>query len=631
LYGSPAGRALFTNNETNRERLYGCQARNESPYVKDAMHRHVVFGEACVNPDRTGTKAALHYQFDVPAGGSVVVRLRLTDRDDLQQPIEEVDGIVAARLREANEFYEEIHPPSASADERSVQRQAFAGLLWTKQSYLFDVRVWLDGDGKEPPPPESRRHIRNQHWQHLNSLRVMTVPDKWEYPWFAAWDLAFQCIPLALVDPDFAKNQLWLLLFEQFQHPNGQIPAYEWEFSDLNPPVHAWAVWRVYNMDRIRSGKADREWLERCFHKLMINFTWWVNKVDKEGNNVFEGGFLGLDNITVVDRSKRCSDGSTIEQSDATGWMGMFCLNLMRIALELARENRTYEALATKFFQHYVLVAGAMKHMGNRDYSLWDEKDGFFYDVLRYPDGGFVKLRVRSLVGLIPLFAVERLEESWIEPFEEFRAHLHWFLKNRKDLVEGVVHTIKHANETTHVLTILNQEQIRRITGRIMDENEFLSDYGVRSLSKAHKEHPFVFDGQAVGYEPAESISKIKGGNSNWRGPLWFPTSFLLIESLRKLGKAFGGGDVTEGITPGVPFNQMAREIAQRMIKTFTLDENGKRAVFCNDAKFQDDPHWRDHLLFYEYFHGDTGAGLGASHQTGWTGLIASLIDEWRH
>ena len=371
-------------------------------------------------------------------------------------------------------------------------------------------------------------------------MRIMTMPDKWEYPWFAAWDLAFQCVGLALVDLAYAKDQLWLLLFEQFQHPNGQLPAYEWEFSDLNPPVHAWAVWRVYNMDRIRSGKADRRFLERCFHKLLINFAWWINKVDREGNNIFEGGFLGLDNITVVDRSMGCADGSILEQADATGWMGMFCLNMMRIALELAHDDPVYESLAIKFFQHYVYIAAAMKHMGGRNYQLWDERDGFFYDVLRFPDGRYRKFRVRSLVGLIPLFAVERLEMNWIKPFKEFTANLEWFLRNRRDLAEGVVQTVERGGETTHVLTIVNQEQPVRLLARVWDPDEFLSDYGIRSLSKFHEKHPFEYDGNEVRYEPAEAMSKIKGGNSNWRGPIWLPTSFLLIESLRKLGKAYG-------------------------------------------------------------------------------------------
>jgi hypothetical protein len=460
----------------------------------------------------------------------------------------------------------------------------------------------------------------------------MTVPDKWEYPWFAAWDLAFHCVALALVDAQYAKDQLWVLLFEQFQHPNGQIPAYEWEFSDLNPPVHAWAVWRVYNMDRIRNGKADRDFLERCFHKLLINFAWWVNKVDREGNNIFEGGFLGLDNITVVDRSERSRDGSTLEQSDATGWVGMFCLNLMRIALELAKENKVYEGMASKFFQHYIYVASAMKHMGNRAYSLWDEEDGFFYDVLRYPDGSYQKFRVRSLVGLIPLFAVERLEEDWIEPFKDFKTNVDWFLTNRKELVADVVHTVERDGKRTHLLTIVNRGQLRRLLERLHNEDEFLSEYGLRSLSKAHEKSPFVHQGMVVSYEPAEAVSKLKGGNSNWRGPVWFPTAFLMIESLRKLGTAFGPSfSIATPASKGRPitFFEIASDLARRMTRIFQTGSDGRRPVFGGAKKFQQDPLWRDHLLFYEYFHGDNGAGIGASHQTGWTALVASLIDEW--
>ena len=461
----------------------------------------------------------------------------------------------------------------------------------------------------------------------------MTVPDKWEYPWFATWDLAFHCVALALVDAQYAKDQLRVLLFEQFQHPNGQIPAYEWDFSDLNPPVHAWAVWRVYNMDRIRSGKADRDFLERCFHKLLINFTWWVNKVDRTGNNIFEGGFLGLDNVAVFDRSQRMNNGAVLEQADATGWMGMFCLVLMRIALELAKEDRIYEDLATKFFQHYAYVAAAMKHMGDRDYQLWDEKDGFFYDVLRYPDGHFEKLRAQSVVGLIPLFAVERLEANWIKPFKDFSGCLEWFLKNRDDLIRGVVHTTQQGGEVTRVLTIVNKDQLVRILQRVFHPEEFLSPYGVRSMSKRHQNQPFDCAGNCVRYEPGEAESKIKGGNSNWRGPIWFPTCFLLIESLRKLAKAYGNDvrvplpQCREG-SRSLP--EMARLIAERMIGLFTRDGSGRRAFFGDNRTFQEDPHWRDHLLFYEYFHGDTGAGLGASHQTGWTALVACLIDEWR-
>ena len=634
LFAPPGGAPLFTDNETNAPRVYGPGAESRKPFVKDAFHRHVVDGETAVNPAQVGTKAAVWYRFEaVPPGGSAVVRLRLSDRDDHDDPLGEVDRIVDLRRSEADAFYNAIAPPLATEDERLIQRQAFAGLLWTKSIYLIDVDDWLDGDRDDCPPPESRQHIRNGSWRHLNSMRVMTLPDKWEYPWFAAWDLAFHCVTFAQVDPKYAMDQLWLLLFEQFQHPNGQLPAYEWEFSDLNPPVHAWAVWRVYNMARIRTGEADYAFLERCLHKLLMNFAWWVNKVDSSGSNVFEGGFLGLDNITVVDRSMRCDDGAVLEQSDATGWMGMFCLVLMRICLELAGKNPVYEGLATKFFQHYVYIAAAMKHMGGRNYQLWDEEDGFFYDVLRYPDGRYQKFRVRSLVGLIPLYAVERLEESWIAPFKEFTKSFHWFLENRKDLVKGVVHTIERDGETTHLLTIVDHDQLNRMLERVWDPAEFRSEYGSRSLSKVHAEHPFILDGAAVRYEPAEADVKIKGGNSNWRGPIWFPTNFLLIESLRKLGKAYGPevGIHPEG--PGAPaltFDAMARELAERLINIFRRDEDGRRPVFGGTAKFQDDPHWRDHLLFYEYFQGDDGAGLGASHQTGWTALVASLIEEWR-
>ncbi|HEU5116952.1 MAG TPA: glucosidase, partial [Isosphaeraceae bacterium] len=481
LYAPEGASPLFTNNETNAARVFGEGHYSRSPYVKDAFHRQIINGEPCVNPGRTGTKAALRYTFEaVPPGQSVTLRLRLSPHVDLEAPLELVDSLIADRIAEADEFYASIQPPQASPDEVAIQRQAFAGLLWSKACYLYDVQIWLAGDREDLAPPPSRWHIRNQRWRHLNSLRVMTMPDAWEYPWFAAWDLAFQAVTFAIIDPRFAMDQLWLLLFEQFQHPNGQIPAYEWEFSDLNPPVHAWAVWRVYNMARIRLGESDYGFLERCLHKLLINFTWWINKVDRAGSNIFEGGFLGLDNITVVDRSAPSMDGAVLEQSDSTGWMGMFCLNLMRICLELAKKNPVYESLAVKFFQHYVYVAAAMKRMGNRDYQLWDEQDGFFYDVLRYPDGRFRKFRVRSLVGLIPLYAVERLEREWIEPFQEFSAAFDWFLKNRRDLVNEVVHTVERDGQVTHVLTIVNHDQLDRILLRMWDPDEFLSPYGIR-------------------------------------------------------------------------------------------------------------------------------------------------------
>ena len=526
LYAEADAEALFTDNETNAVKVYGPDADNGRLYVKDGFHRHLVNGEAAVNPDKTGTKSGLHIRRMVKAGESTTVILRLTNTE-MKDPLSGVEAIVKGNLAEADEFYADIHPPKASADEKMIQRQAFAGMMWSKQNYIFDVDQWLAGDNSKAPPPKSREKIRNSHWKHLNSMRVLSMPDKWEYPWFAAWDLAFHTVAICLIDPDFSKEQLWFMLFEQFQHPNGQIPAYEWEFSDLNPPVHPWAVWRVYNMDRARSGKADRPFLERCFHKLLINFAWWINKVDSTGNNLFEGGFLGLDNISLFDRSEKLPGGATLEQSDATGWMGMFCLNMMRIALELSRENKTYEALATKFFQHYVYIGAAMKKMGGRNYNLWDEEDGFFYDVLRYPDGHFEKVKVRSLVGLIPLYAVERLEVDWVSQFKEFKGGLDWFVENRKELAGHVVNRIdNHDGGHSLALTIVDKDQLVRMLDWIVDPEEFMSDFGLRSLSKFHLEHPFTLGNASVSYEPGEADCKIKGGNSNWRGPIWFPTCF---------------------------------------------------------------------------------------------------------
>ena len=633
LYGDSGGEMLFTDNETNGPKTYGAGAVSRKPHTKDAFHRYVINGEkGAIKAEKIGTKSALHYKYVVPAKGSVVLRLRLTP-EHLESPLQKIDAIVAKRKAEADEFYATIHPPKASLDERHVQRQAFAGLLFGKQIYLFDVSTWLEGDDPKLPPPASRKNIRNIHWRHLNSMRILSMPDKWEYPWFAAWDLAFHCVTLAIIDPDFAKEQLWFMLFEQFQHPNGQIPAYEWEFSDLNPPVHAWACWRVYNTELKRTGVRDRMWLEKCFHKLLINFTWWVNKVDSSGNNVFEGGFLGLDNITVLDRSEKLPDGVVLEQSDATGWMGMFCLNLMRIALELAYDNKAYESLASKFFQHYIYVGAAMKRMGGRTYSLWDEKDGFFYDTLRYPDGSFHKFRVRSLVGLIPLYAIQRLEFGWSSQYAEFTQNVHWFIDNRQDLVQSCCYIVEQGGKKVVVLAIVDEKQMKGILSRVLDPKEFLSDFGIRSLSKFHEKNPFTFGHSTVLYEPAEAECKIKGGNSNWRGPIWFPTSFLMIESLRNLGKAYGEtlkvkapGDESREIT----LIEMAQEVADRLIKIFVKGPDGKRPCYGGTEKFQTDPHWKDHVQFFEYFHGDNGAGLGASHQTGWTALVASLIDEWR-
>jgi hypothetical protein len=630
LYAPAGGKLLFTDNETNAERLYGVPSY--SGYVKDAFHRAIVNGESdAVNPDRTGTKACLHYTYNVPAGDSVFLRLRLSP-DVIKKPLQDIDEIIQQRRAEADEFYAAVQPPKATEDEKLIQRQAFAGLLWSKQSYLFDVNAWFEGDNPNAPPAESRVGIRNRHWRHLNSMRVLSMPDKWEYPWFAAWDLAFHTVPFALIDPEFAKEQLFLMLFEQFQHPSGQIPAYEWEFSDLNPPVHAWAVWRVYSMDKARTGKGDREFLEKCFHKLLINFAWWVNKVDSAGNNVFEGGFLGLDNITVIDRSDKLPGGAVLEQSDATGWMGMFCLNLMRIALELAAESKAYESLALKFFEHYIYIGAAMKNMGGRKYSLWDEDDGFFYDVLRFPDGSFQKFRVRSLVGIIPIYAAETLRLPDIADFQEFRTNFLWFVKNRKQLTESCCHYIEPKQQ--YELTIVNEGQLRRMLERLVSPDEFLSDFGIRSLSKYHERHPFTFGHAEVRYDPAESDNKIKGGNSNWRGPVWFPTTFLIIESLRTLGAGYGNDfklDIPGDARGELNLYEVAREIADRMIRIYARDDEGKRPVYGGTRKFQQDPHWKDLILFYEFYHGDNGAGLGASHQTGWSALVAALIDDWRH
>jgi hypothetical protein len=630
LYAPAGGEALFTDNESNAVKLYDCSS-NRKQFVKDAFHRHLIHGENCVNPARRGTKSCIRYTYQVPARESVVLRMRLTP-ERLNSAFADVDRIVAQRKTEADEFYDTVHPPRATNDEKAVQRQALSGMLWSKQIYLWDVNLWLEGDNPKTPPPESRKHMRNIHWRHLNSMRVISMPDKWEFPWFAAWDLAFQCITLALVDPEFAKENLWILLFEQFQHPNGQIPAYEWEFSDMNPPVHAWACWRVYQLEKQRTGKEDRAFLEKCLHKLLMNFAWWVNRVDSAGNNVFEGGFLGLDNIAVVDRGEKFPNGAVLEQSDATGWMGFFCLYLMRIALELAKQNPVYEGVATKFFEHFVYIGAAMKKMGGRNYQLWDETDGFFYDVLRFPNGEFHKFRLRSLVGLIPLYAIEVLEHEELQAHPNFLRDVEWFIKNRPDLVGDACYAVG-AGDRRYVLSIADPNQFKRLLERIWDPDEFLSAHGIRSLSQYHREHPFQFGDRSLGYEPGEAEVKLKGGNSNWRGPVWFPTSYLLIHSFVRFDQALGSSSAvsTRGsndrpITPSA----MAEDAANRMISIFSRDASGRRPCFGRYEKFQNDAHWRDCLLFSEYYHGDSGMGLGASHQTGWSGLVANLIDEWR-
>lgn len=629
FYGPSSGKAIFTNNETNYEQLFG--SKNPTPYVKDAFHRYVVKKEASsINPSEEGSKAALYYPSElIPGRSSKVFLFRLTP-DRLTHPLKDVEKIVALRKEEADAFYEELHPKNATAEEKMIQRQALSGLLWSKQFYYYDVKQWLKGDDPKNPPPTSRIDIRNKHWKHLLSMRILLMPDKWEYPWFAAWDLAFHAITMALIDIKFAKEQVWLLLFDQFQHPNGQLPAYEWDFSEMNPPVQASIVWHLYEMEYKKTGKKDREFLEKCFHKLMINFTWWVNKVDANGNNVFEGGFLGLDNITIIDRSMKIPGGGRLEQSDGTGWMGMFCLSLMRIALELAKEDHVYELAATKFFQHYVYIAAALHFSETRDRQIWNEEEGFFYDVLLHPQGKTDQILVRSLVGIIPLYGMDFLTEEEMEQFPEFKQNFHWFLQHRSHLASFCITPIQGKNgPDKYLLSLMNLPQVEKVLTKVWDTKEFRSEYGLRSLSKVYENNPYSLLGNSITYEPAESHTFLKGGNSNWRGPIWFPTTFLLIESLKKLGEALGEGYELKIGKESIAPREMARYFAKGLINLFKLDQNGKRPVFGDCEIMQKDPFWKDCLLFYEHFHGDSGRGLGASHQTGWTALIANLIDEW--
>jgi hypothetical protein len=625
LFGSPGAELLFTNNESHGP---------ATEYYKDGFHRAIVNEEHTVNLDQKGTKACFHYVFpSVKAKSSQIIYLRLRSAaaSELSDPLADVEEIVAKRKAEADQFYATVHPKEATKEECLIQRQALAGMLWNKQIYLFDVNKWLEGDSLASRPPESRLKSRNFHWRHLNSMRILSMPDKWEFPWFAAWDLAFQSISLGLVDIEFAKDQLWLLLFDQFQHPNGQIPAYEWEFSEMNPPIQGWCAWRLYSMQKSRSGKGDIEFLKRCLHKLMINFTWWVNKVDSSGSNVFEGGFLGLDNIAIVDRNEKFAEGAHLEQSDGTGWMGMFCLNLMRICLEIAKEDRTYESLATKFFEHFVYIASAMKKVEGRNYEIWSEEDGFFYDVLVSPDGKFEKFSMRSLVGIIPLFAVEVLTEEELSRFPEFKRNFEWFLKKRAKVVEDCVTLVEKNGSKNYLLSLVNEEKLSRVLTYVWSPKEFRSDYGLRSLSKYYEQHPYVYKDRKIGYEPGESLQKLMGGNSNWRGPVWLPASYLFIESMKTFATAFP--DETQfpkGIEGDPATLQIISEtFAKGVISIFKKGENGTRPFWGEEFPFSRDPHWKDYICFNEYFHGDTGKGLGASHQTGWTGLIANLIDEF--
>jgi len=633
LYCEGSPELLFTENEANYQRLWGIA--NRAPYVKDSINDYVVHGSKdAVNPEHAGTKAAAHYKHTLGAGETAVVRMRLAESDfNTKSAFDDFDWIFALRQHEADEFYATVIPEDLSPDEQNVMRQGYAGMLWSKQFYHYVVKDWLQGDPDNPPPPGERRKGRNHNWSHLHNADVISMPDKWEYPWYAAWDLAFHCIPLALIDSDFAKEQLILMLREWYMHPNGQIPAYEWAFGDVNPPVHAWAAWRVYKIDKKRHGKGDRAFLQRVFHKLMLNFTWWVNRKDAEGRNIFQGGFLGLDNIGVFDRSAPLPTGGHIEQSDGTSWMAMYTLNLLTIALELAKEEHCYEDIASKFWEHFIHIAHAISHRGHDSMGLWDEEDGFFYDVLRLPDGSQQPLKTRSMVGLIPLFAVQTLEPELLEQLPSFKRRLEWFIDNRPDLASDLASARTEGVGERRLLSIADEGKLRRILKYMLDEREFLSPYGIRGLSKLHAGQPYCLavngTQHCIYYEPGESSNGVFGGNSNWRGPIWFPLNYLLIESLQKFHHYLGDDFKVESPTGSGNMRNLGEvvgDLSRRLTSIFLRDEDGRRPLFGCSEKFQTDPHWRDLLLFHEYFHGDSGAGVGANHQTGWTGLVIKLM-----
>jgi len=625
---------LFTENETNAHRLWG--ADNATLYLKDGINDYIVQNmHHAVNPQQTGTKAAAHYQMHLAAGESVVVKLRLNNAEPKgNAAFDTFDQTFTVRKREADDYYATVIPHDLSSDAKNVMRQGFAGMLWSKQYYHYVVKQWLDGDPGQFPPPPERQNGRNHEWLHLYNADVISMPDKWEYPWYAAWDLAFHCISLALVDSDFANEQLVLLLREWYMHPNVQLPAYEWAFGDVNPPVHAWAAWRVYKIDKKRHGKGDREFLVRVFHKLLLNFTWWVNRKDADGMNIFQGGFLGLDNIGVFDRSKPLPTGGYIEQSDGTSWVAMYTLNLLAIASELAVQDPAYEDVASKFWEHFINIAHAMCHRGQNSMGLWDEEDGFFYDVLKKPDGSHFPMKVRSMVGLIPLFAVETLEPAVMDRMPDFKRRMDWFMENRPDLTGNVASMSMCGMKDRRLMSVVDEEQLRSILKYMLNENEFLSPHGIRALSRYHQQHPYTFhvDGvtHRVDYEPAESTTGLFGGNSNWRGPIWFPVNYLLVESLQKFHHYYGNDFKVEfptGSGTMLTLWEIAGELSRRLTSIF-LQDNGRRPVYGGLEKFQNDPHWRDLIMFYEYFHADNGAGIGASHQTGWTGLVTKLMQQ---
>lgn len=635
LYVEDADSLLFCENETNFERLYG--SPNFSPYPKDGINDYVVSNgkKQTVNPNHIGTKAAAKFTRKIAAGGSFTLRLRFSNYSN-HEPFADFDDVFAQRIQEADEFYAELQKDVLDAELRRVQRQAYAGMLWSKQFYYYNVNEWLNGDPAMPKPAPERKFGRNRTWRHMYTANILSMPDKWEYPWFAAWDLAFHCVPLARLDPDFAKRQLAVVLREYYMHPNGQIPAYEWTFSDVNPPVHAWATWKVYEIDKeMNNGVGDIGFLERVFHKLLLNFTWWVNIKDEQGNNIFGGGFLGMDNIGVFDRSAQLPLGGHLEQADGTGWMAMYTLNMLRIACEISLERQAYQDMASKFFEHFLHIAGAMKSLGREEISLWDEDDQFYYDLLHIPNGPSMLLKLRSMVGLIPLFAVEVIDPGMLEKLPDFKRRVEWVLTNRPDLASLISRWYEPGKGETRLLSIIRGHRMKMILKRVFDESEFLSDYGVRSLSKYYESNPYEFrvgnEVLRVAYTPAESTGAMFGGNSNWRGPVWFPMNFLIVDSLLKFHQYYGDDFEIEYPTNSgqmVTIREAALSVAERLIHIFVPDETtGLRPYQRGYDKFNTDPHFRDHLQFFEYFNGNDGSGLGASHQTGWTGLIAELIE----
>ncbi|MDC8106778.1 glucosidase [Chryseobacterium sp. B21-037] len=631
IYSKQSRKTLFCDNETNNERIY--RSANKSRYCKDGINDFIINQNlSAINPENKGTKASFYIEDDFNAGETKTFEFRLSDKE-LSEPFQDFETIFNSRKKESDDFYNDIQKGIRSDDEKLIQRQAFAGLLWNKMYYHYNVEKWLKGDPAEMPPPKSRGRIRNYDWKHLNNEHIISMPDKWEYPWYATWDLAFHAISFSLIDPDFAKYQLKLFLFEWYMHPNGQLPAYEWDFSDVNPPVHAWAVFKVFKIDEYLKDKPDLEFLESAFQKLLMNFTWWVNKKDNNGNNIFEGGFLGLDNIGVFDRNSTLPNGEQLEQADGTSWMAMFALNMMRIALELALYNRVYEEMAMKFFEHFLSIAHSLDNMGDENFGLWDEEDEFFYDAIASSDGNHMYLKLRTIVGLIPMFAVEVIDDEVIEKLPNFKKRMHWVLENKPELAALVSHWEVKGQDSKHLLSLLRGHRLKRLLSRMLDPNEFLSDYGVRALSKVYEKNPYTINlngvDYSVKYTPAESDSGLFGGNSNWRGPIWFPINFLIIESLQSFFFYYSPDFMVEYPTGSGNYSnleEIADALSKRLAKIFLKDENGNRPVNSQYPRFQTDPDFKDYILFYEYFHGDTGRGVGASHQTGWTGLISKIL-----